>query len=76
MLRNRKRAPQEAQAAFQKLQDGQQQPPPETMSNFLRKQPVWLVLAIASGGCAAINGVFAKLSVAPCLSAERSLPRY
>lgn len=31
------------------------------MSNLLRKQPVWLLLAIASGACAAFNGVFAKL---------------
>ena len=33
----------------------------QTMSNLLRKQPVWLLLAIASGACAAFNGVFAKL---------------
>jgi hypothetical protein len=26
-----------------------------------RRQPVWLILAIASGACAACNGVFAKL---------------
>jgi hypothetical protein len=31
------------------------------MSSLLRKQPVWLLLAIASGSCAAFNGVFAKL---------------
>jgi hypothetical protein len=31
------------------------------MSNLLRQQPVWLLLAIASGTCAAFNGVFAKL---------------
>jgi hypothetical protein len=31
------------------------------MSNVLRRQPVWLLLAVASGGCAAFNGVFAKL---------------
>jgi hypothetical protein len=31
-----------------------------TMS-FLKTQPAWLLLAIASGGCAAFNGVFAKL---------------
>lgn len=29
--------------------------------NWIRRQPVWIVLAIASGACAAINGVFAKL---------------
>ena len=26
-----------------------------------RKQPLWMVLAVASGACAAFNGVFAKL---------------
>jgi hypothetical protein len=26
-----------------------------------KSTPAWLVLAIASGGCAAFNGVFAKL---------------
>lgn len=29
----------------------------------LRRQPVWIVLAVSSGACAAINGVFAKLYV-------------
>ncbi|EXJ84415.1 hypothetical protein A1O3_05082 [Capronia epimyces CBS 606.96] len=28
----------------------------------LRRQPVWVVLAISSGACAAFNGVFAKLT--------------
>ncbi|KAK5059998.1 hypothetical protein LTR84_009882 [Exophiala bonariae] len=28
----------------------------------LRRQPVWIVLAVSSGACAAINGVFAKLT--------------
>ena len=28
-----------------------------------RRQPLWMVLAVASGACAAINGVFAKLYV-------------
>jgi hypothetical protein len=36
---------------------------PDRMSQILRKQPVWLLLAIASGSCAAFNGVFAKLLV-------------
>ncbi|KAF2009902.1 hypothetical protein BU24DRAFT_357316 [Aaosphaeria arxii CBS 175.79] len=27
-----------------------------------RSQPTWLILAVASGGCAAFNGVFAKLT--------------
>lgn len=27
----------------------------------LRRQPVWIVLAVSSGTCAAFNGVFAKL---------------
>lgn len=30
--------------------------------NLLRRQPVWIILAISSGACAAINGVFAKLT--------------
>lgn len=30
--------------------------------DFLRRQPVWLLLAVSSGACAAINGVFAKLT--------------
>lgn len=34
---------------------------PSDMMDFIRKQPIWIVLAIASGSCAAINGVFAKL---------------
>lgn len=29
--------------------------------DWLRRQPVWIILAVASGTCAAINGVFAKL---------------
>ncbi|KIW33711.1 uncharacterized protein PV07_00539 [Cladophialophora immunda] len=28
----------------------------------LRQQPVWIVLAVSSGACAAFNGVFAKLT--------------
>ena len=32
-----------------------------TMITFLQRQPVWIVLAVASGACAAFNGVFAKL---------------
>jgi hypothetical protein len=32
----------------------------EDMENLSRKSQ-WIVLAIASGGCAAFNGVFAKL---------------
>ncbi|KAL9113082.1 MAG: hypothetical protein Q9227_002694 [Pyrenula ochraceoflavens] len=49
--------------------------------DVLRRQPVWLLLAIASGACAAINGVFAKLtttslttSLATSLSHLLSLP--
>ena len=38
---------------------------PNRMSQMLRKQPLWLLLAIASGSCAAFNGVFAKLLVRP-----------
>lgn len=29
--------------------------------DWIRRQPLWIVLAVASGACAAINGVFAKL---------------
>lgn len=32
-----------------------------TVMSLLKTQPAWLILAIASGGCAAFNGVFAKL---------------
>lgn len=39
-------------------------PEPETMPGkaaiFLR-QPIWIILAVSSGTCAAFNGVFAKL---------------
>lgn len=34
----------------------------ESGMDYLRRQPLWIVLAVASGTCAAINGVFAKLS--------------
>ncbi|KAL2438485.1 hypothetical protein ABEF95_011105 [Exophiala dermatitidis] len=30
--------------------------------NALRRQPIWVVLAVSSGACAAFNGVFAKLT--------------
>jgi drug/metabolite transporter (DMT)-like permease len=33
-----------------------------SLSHLLRRQPVWIILAISSGACAAINGVFAKLT--------------
>lgn len=29
--------------------------------NTIRRQPQWIILAAASGACAAFNGVFAKL---------------
>lgn len=32
-----------------------------SIMDWIKRQPVWMVLAIASGACAAINGVFAKL---------------
>lgn len=40
----------------------------------LSKKSQWIVLAIASGGCAAFNGVFAKLYVISffCTSSENS----
>jgi hypothetical protein len=34
---------------------------PRTIMSLFKSRPAWLMLAIASGGCAAINGVFAKL---------------
>jgi hypothetical protein len=37
----------------------------DSMSAALRRQPVWLLLAVTSGACAAFNGVFAKLYVFP-----------
>lgn len=33
-----------------------------TLQKLLRRQPVWIILAVSSGACAAINGVFAKLT--------------
>ncbi|KIX08314.1 uncharacterized protein Z518_02970 [Rhinocladiella mackenziei CBS 650.93] len=30
--------------------------------SVLRRQPVWIVLSVSSGACAALNGVFAKLT--------------
>jgi drug/metabolite transporter (DMT)-like permease len=33
-----------------------------TIHNLLRRQPIWVILAVSSGACAAINGVFAKLT--------------
>ncbi|KPI35488.1 uncharacterized protein AB675_10932 [Cyphellophora attinorum] len=30
--------------------------------DILRRQPLWIILAVASGACAALNGVFAKLT--------------
>ncbi|KAJ9650821.1 hypothetical protein H2198_009888 [Neophaeococcomyces mojaviensis] len=40
--------------------------------NWIRRQPVWIVLAIASGACAAINGVFAKLTTTALTSSFAS----
>lgn len=31
--------------------------------NYLAQQPAWILLAVGSGACAAINGAFAKLYV-------------
>jgi hypothetical protein len=39
------------------------------MANANTKSSSWLVLAIASGACAAFNGVFAKLYVSAFLTA-------
>ena len=40
-----------------------------TMANTNTKSSSWLVLAIASGACAAFNGVFAKLYASAFLTA-------
>ena len=57
----RKRRPQTPQATATKM--------PELprghiadVRGLLRRQPVWIILAVSSGACAAINGVFAKLT--------------
>jgi drug/metabolite transporter (DMT)-like permease len=42
------------------------------MSDFLKRQPVWILLAVASGACAAFNGVFAKLYVLATLGGRYS----
>jgi len=41
----------------------QPHPSPTPTVARMHRQPVWLLLAIASGACAACNGVFAKLYV-------------
>jgi hypothetical protein len=50
----------------------------ESMENLSRKSQ-WIVLALASGACAAFNGVFAKLYVifsfsSPCSGCDRGMP--
>ncbi|KAJ9496569.1 hypothetical protein LTR99_008991 [Exophiala xenobiotica] len=35
---------------------------PTSLLSALRRQPVWIILAVSSGACAAFNGVFAKLT--------------
>ncbi|ETN45244.1 uncharacterized protein HMPREF1541_10121 [Cyphellophora europaea CBS 101466] len=39
---------------------------------FLRRQPLWIILAVSSGGCAALNGVFAKLTTTSLTSSLSS----
>jgi len=41
--------------------------------DWIRRQPLWIVLAVASGTCAAINGVFAKLLVAASILSNYEL---
>lgn len=41
----------------------QDMPATSSLVAALRRQPVWIVLAVSSGACAAFNGVFAKLYV-------------
>lgn len=38
------------------------------LQKLLRRQPIWIILAVSSGACAAINGVFAKLTTATLTS--------
>ena len=35
----------------------------QSVMDWIRSQPLWIVLAVSSGACAAVNGVFAKLQV-------------
>ncbi|KAK5449799.1 hypothetical protein LTS15_008371 [Exophiala xenobiotica] len=39
-----------------------QDPTSLSLLSALRRQPVWIILAVSSGACAAFNGVFAKLT--------------
>lgn len=44
----------------------------KSVMDWIRKQPLWIVLAVASGSCAAINGVFAKLTTTSLTSSFAS----
>jgi hypothetical protein len=47
--------------ASQPAEDIMQDPTSLSLLSALRRQPVWIILAVSSGACAAFNGVFAKL---------------
>lgn len=54
----RQRKPQKAEERAKSLSNTRES---ENIMDWIRKQPLWIVLGVASGACAAINGVFAKL---------------
>ena len=58
LRKRRSQAPQAAAIKMPELSRGHI----ADFKNLLRRQPVWIILAVSSGACAAINGVFAKLT--------------
>lgn len=54
----RQRKPQKAEERAESLSRPKDS---ENIMDWIRRQPLWIVLGVASGACAAINGVFAKL---------------
>ncbi|RMZ92467.1 hypothetical protein DV736_g277, partial [Chaetothyriales sp. CBS 134916] len=61
----RKQAMRDSTHKRLKVEEGSLPPPsPDEMSilRVLWRQPLWIVLAVSSGACAALNGVFAKLT--------------
>jgi hypothetical protein len=65
-VKQRKTKSQADASAAEKLASPSPAPPVDSnmsLLDVLRRQPLWIVLAVASGACAALNGVFAKLYV-------------
>lgn len=57
---------EEREPLLQRDSDGDEEEPTTTSSTMRYiRQNRWMVLAVASGACAAFNGVFAKLYVWP-----------